>query len=218
MRQQADVEPNGFISCGNTESRYCLHHLYRPFWSYFYCLFHHCVARPLRNLPKVNPIALREFASVWLNVGKRIALELGRDCLRQACAHQPFSTGAKSNVKKTRQELHLTQKITPKQRGKNRLRWATTEPGGVLLAAVPGITLLDTQLRHTQYWAFTCRSMHLLFERYFNATQLTISSHGNVLSAIAGLQGLSASELQPEELSVCDPDFAVVITVRATKS
>jgi len=90
------------------------------------------------------------------------------------------------------------------------------KPGGVVLVAVPGITRILLDL--TQYWTFTARSMHLLFDRYFPVTHLTISSHGNVLSAVASLQGLSVSDLRPEELSVCDPDFAVVITVRATKT
>ncbi|OKO68122.1 hypothetical protein AC630_39300 [Bradyrhizobium sp. AS23.2] len=91
------------------------------------------------------------------------------------------------------------------------------KPGGALLATVPGITPIDQELRDSTYWTFTDRSMRRLFEHHFPLTHLTVVSHGNVLSAVASLQGLSVDDLRPEELSPCDADFAVVITVRATK-
>jgi SAM-dependent methyltransferase len=90
--------------------------------------------------------------------------------------------------------------------------------GGVLLATVPGITpIAHRELGHTWYWAFTGSSMRRLFEDHFSASYLSVETHGNVLSAVAYLQGLSADELRPEERSVNDPDFAVIVTVRAVK-
>jgi hypothetical protein len=38
-----------------------------------------------------------------------------------------------------------------------------------------------------------------------------------VLSAAASLYGLSAADLTPEELDHCDPDFEVIVAVRAQK-
>jgi SAM-dependent methyltransferase len=92
------------------------------------------------------------------------------------------------------------------------------KPGGVLLATVPGIAPMDEILPEFSYWMFTVPSMRRLFERYFLGPHLTVQSHGNVLSAIAGLQGLSVDELRPEELTVYDPDFPVLVTVRGVKS
>jgi len=39
-----------------------------------------------------------------------------------------------------------------------------------------------------------------------------------VLTAIAFLHGLAAEELRREELDYCDPDYEVLLTVRAAKS
>ena len=42
-------------------------------------------------------------------------------------------------------------------------------------------------------------------------------SYGNVLTAMCELHGLAAEELSPEELDHVDPDFEVIVTVRAVK-
>lgn len=92
------------------------------------------------------------------------------------------------------------------------------KPGGVLLATVPGITpIAHAELGETWYWAFTRRSMERLFQERFPGSHLTVEAYGNVLSATAFLQGLALEELRPEELAVRDPDYQVIITVRAVK-
>jgi hypothetical protein len=47
---------------------------------------------------------------------------------------------------------------------------------------------------------------------------VTVTSYGNVLAATAFLQGLAAEELHPEELDYRDPDYEVLISVRAVKA
>jgi hypothetical protein len=42
-------------------------------------------------------------------------------------------------------------------------------------------------------------------------------AHGNVLTACAFLHGLARSELKAKELDFHDPDYQVIITVRAVK-
>src|SRR5262249_7203129 len=91
------------------------------------------------------------------------------------------------------------------------------KPNGILLATVPGIAPIFPEVRDTTYWTFTDRSMRRLFERHFPRSHLKVESHGNVLSAVAFLHGLSTDEFRPEELSVCDQDFAVIVSVRAVK-
>lgn len=44
-----------------------------------------------------------------------------------------------------------------------------------------------------------------------------VDAWGNVLAAIALLHGLSVQELRTEELDARDPDYQVVITLRATR-
>lgn len=93
------------------------------------------------------------------------------------------------------------------------------KPGGVLLATVPGIshiTSKDPDSTNDQ-WRLTRASASRLFAEEFGAGQVTVKSYGNVLAAIAFLEGLAAEELLPEELDVNDPDYQAVIVVRAVK-
>jgi SAM-dependent methyltransferase len=91
-------------------------------------------------------------------------------------------------------------------------------PGGVLLATFPGIS----QISHdcwAEYWcwSFTTLSARCLFEEVFPAANIKIETFGNVLAATAFLQGLATEELTPEELDYHDPDYEVLITLRAMK-
>jgi hypothetical protein len=47
---------------------------------------------------------------------------------------------------------------------------------------------------------------------------VTITARGNVLAAICFLAGLSADELDDEELARDDPDYQLLITVRADRA
>jgi SAM-dependent methyltransferase len=93
------------------------------------------------------------------------------------------------------------------------------KPGGVVLATVPGISQLcrpDADL-WGDYWRFTSRSARRLFEESFQPDNVTVESFGNVLAAIAFLHGLSAEDLRESELELRDPDFELLIGVRAVK-
>ena len=94
----------------------------------------------------------------------------------------------------------------------------TLRPGGVLLATFPGISqTYDVEWQASWYWAFTTPSAHLLFDEAFGGDKVAIEGFGNVLAAVAFLEGLAAHELSFEELDACDAGYAVTITVRATK-
>jgi SAM-dependent methyltransferase len=94
-------------------------------------------------------------------------------------------------------------------------------PGGVLLATVPGIS----QILHPDFemwgdfWRFTTRAVErLCTEAGFDAEDIEVRAHGNVLVAAAFLYGLAARELTPDEMETDDGDnYQVVITVRARK-
>jgi SAM-dependent methyltransferase len=92
------------------------------------------------------------------------------------------------------------------------------KPGGILLATFPGISQISyEQCGDSWCWAFTRLSIQRLFEEFFPATSVRVEAYGNVLAAIGFLHGLAAEELSQEELAYRDPDYEVLITLRAVK-
>lgn len=89
-------------------------------------------------------------------------------------------------------------------------------PGGVVLATLPGITPTGGD-DWPWYWSFTGHSARRCFEEAFPGSHVEVGAHGNVLTAVAFLEGLAAAELRPAELAAHDPRYPVVYTVRATK-
>jgi SAM-dependent methyltransferase len=92
-------------------------------------------------------------------------------------------------------------------------------PGGVVLVTVSGISKIGRyeMNRWGQYWSFTTASMRRLFEGVFPSDHIQVDSHGNVLAAIAFLHGLSWKDLKVRELDHTDPDYQVLVTLRAVK-
>jgi len=96
------------------------------------------------------------------------------------------------------------------------------KPGGVLLVSLPGITRIcrtneDIGEGQEDYWRFTDASARRLFGDVFGNENITVETHGNVLAASAFLFGLASHELKKEELDFNDPDYPMIITVRAIK-
>jgi SAM-dependent methyltransferase len=93
------------------------------------------------------------------------------------------------------------------------------KPGGVLLATFPGISQISRydMDRWGDYWRVTSLSARRLFETTFPPGRVSVEAHGNVLAAAAFLYGLAVEDLRPEELEADDPDYEMLITVRAVK-
>ncbi|MCK6619996.1 MAG: class I SAM-dependent methyltransferase [Calditrichaceae bacterium] len=93
------------------------------------------------------------------------------------------------------------------------------KPGGKLLVSVPGISQLynDKEKCWLDYWRFTAFSANWLFQKYFPPENIYIESPGNVLLATAFLNGLAAEELRQEELEYNDPNYQLLILIRAIK-
>ena len=95
------------------------------------------------------------------------------------------------------------------------------KPSGVLLATMPGISpvvrggLIAGE--GADWWRFTARSAQHVFSQVFGESNVNVKTYGNVLTATAFLNGLVQEELTRQELEFNDPDFEVVIGVRATK-
>lgn len=94
------------------------------------------------------------------------------------------------------------------------------KPGGALFVTVPGITkaCLPDRDHWGDYWRFTRSSMRQLCEDAFPGGKVEVEAYGNVVSAVMFLYGFAAEELAPAELSVRDPDFEVIVAVRARKA
>jgi len=93
-------------------------------------------------------------------------------------------------------------------------------PGGVALVTVAGISQMAPPAMMAEggeFWRFTRASAQRLFADAFGSDNVIVESFGNVLAATAFLHGLVAAELTPEEMSFNDPDYPVIITVRATR-
>jgi SAM-dependent methyltransferase len=93
------------------------------------------------------------------------------------------------------------------------------KPGGCVLVSVSNISpMSQDEMKYCgDYWRFTSLSLRLLFEEVFPAGNITVEAHGNVLTAIAFLQGLAQEELRKEELDYRDPNFEVSVLLKAVK-
>jgi SAM-dependent methyltransferase len=94
------------------------------------------------------------------------------------------------------------------------------KPGGVVIATFPGISPIahEEGARWNDHWRFTKASSENLFSEIFGGENVVVQSYGNVLAASAFLYGLSVEELREWELDFHDPDYEVLIAVRAVKS
>src|SRR6185437_5532813 len=95
------------------------------------------------------------------------------------------------------------------------------KPGGVLLVTVPGIA--QRMPKHMlggadgDWWLFTAQFVRRFFGEIFDPADIDVSTFGNVLTATAFLQGLVQEELTLEELDYHDPDYQLIIGVKAIK-
>jgi len=92
-------------------------------------------------------------------------------------------------------------------------------PGGIALVTVAGISQISRydMDRWGDYWRFTNASAARLFEPVFGDA-VEIETRGNVAVAIGLLQGLAVEDLPDRSvLDEHDPDYQVIVTVRARK-
>jgi glycosyltransferase involved in cell wall biosynthesis/SAM-dependent methyltransferase len=112
------------------------------------------------------------------------------------------------------QTLHLVHDLPAAVRTLHRM----VRPGGTVLATFPGISpVSDDEWAATWQWALTPVSARRLFGDVFGAEQVEVAHHGNVLTSAAFLYGMAAHELSARELAVTDPQFPMLITVRAVR-
>lgn len=94
------------------------------------------------------------------------------------------------------------------------------KPDGVALATVSGLISKVSRYdmdRWGHHWGFSSSSVKKLFSAVFPEDHLKINTHGNVKAAVAFLHGVAYQELNRKDLDYNDPDFQVLITIRAKK-
>ena len=89
-------------------------------------------------------------------------------------------------------------------------------PGGVLLVTVPALSRLAGQ-GFTDYWRFTPTSCARLFGEVFGEEHVSVSVFGNVLSAVAFLEGMACEEFSKHELDQVDERYPLLLAIRAVK-
>jgi SAM-dependent methyltransferase len=93
------------------------------------------------------------------------------------------------------------------------------KPGGVVLVTVPVVSRICRPEADVwgDYWRFTSHSARRLFAEAFGGENVSVEAYGNVLTAAACLYGLAAEELPSSALTLNDPDFEVLVAIRAVK-
>jgi SAM-dependent methyltransferase len=89
--------------------------------------------------------------------------------------------------------------------------------GGVALCSLSGISQISRydMDRWGDYWRFTSLAVQTLFDGEFGHGNVEVETFGNVLASVTFLEGMSAEELTAAELDAVDPDYQLVIGVRA---
>jgi SAM-dependent methyltransferase len=91
-------------------------------------------------------------------------------------------------------------------------------PGGVLLLTVPGISnVAGDEWGATWHYSFTDHALRRAAGEAFDGWDVAVSSHGNVLAAVAFLHGLGRTELTAAELDEAHVEYAIVHTLRVVK-
>lgn len=93
-------------------------------------------------------------------------------------------------------------------------------PGGTALVTLPGISRICRPEMDIwgDYWRFTTLSARRMFEEVFAGENVHVEAYGNVLSSAAFLYAMSAQDLRRHELDARDPNFELLIGVRAVKT
>jgi SAM-dependent methyltransferase len=111
------------------------------------------------------------------------------------------------------QTLHVIYDIRATVRNIHRM----LKPGGVALVTFPGISQIsryDAE-RWGDFWRMTPQGAKRLFAEAFPAKGVSVEFSGNVRLAAAYLYGLAAEEIPPSALMECDPDYPLLICLRA---
>ena len=88
-------------------------------------------------------------------------------------------------------------------------------PGGTLLVAVPGTSMIDPNW--TEYRRWTALGVRTLLGQFFRPSDILVEPYGNSLAAAAEMRGLASDEIAPWDLDAKDDIFPVEVGGLAVK-
>ena len=92
------------------------------------------------------------------------------------------------------------------------------KPGGTMLVTIPCVSRIDCVAGiDSDFWRFTKASANRMFTEFFPSDSIQIEVYGNVLVCTSFLMGLASEELKKEELDYYDPNFPLLVCIRAVK-
>ncbi len=90
--------------------------------------------------------------------------------------------------------------------------------GGVFLGTVPALAAIDPGARAHDRWRFTVSQTERWLREVFGAdSEISVTPMGNVLAACGALMGLARQDLGEGVLDEVDPDYPVILCLRAVK-
>ncbi len=113
------------------------------------------------------------------------------------------------------QTLHLLDDLAAAIRHAHRI----LKPGGVLLATFPCASMVSSEYgSRGDHWRVTEAGARRLLSSAFGEANLDVATHGNVRAITAFLYGFAVEEIDRSALDINDPDYPLLVTVRAVKS
>jgi len=93
------------------------------------------------------------------------------------------------------------------------------DTNGTALVTVPCISQISRYDadRWGDYWRFTPQSSHNLFADVFGKENVEVQVYGNCLAAIGFLKGMAIEDMTKAELDHQDPDYPLIIGIKAVK-
>lgn len=94
------------------------------------------------------------------------------------------------------------------------------KPGGTVLATLPFLSVLSgvDMAMWGEHWRYTSKAAHRLFADVFGPANVEVHSYGNLVLAMAYLNGFAIQDLDPADFEYNDPLIELISTVKATKS
>jgi SAM-dependent methyltransferase len=97
---------------------------------------------------------------------------------------------------------------------RNALR--VVKPGGVVIATAAGFVQLTG--RDDDYWRMSAAGWREVTNRVWPGCEVTVEQHGNCLTAVGAMLGLTMEEFSPDELQAHHDKFSVAITLFCRKT
>ena len=92
------------------------------------------------------------------------------------------------------------------------------KPDGTLLITLPSLSRIDVASGvGNDFWRWTPAGARYVFGKYFEKEKLEVRGFGNVLVGTSFWVGMAKHELNEKELDHWDPNFPVLVTIKAQK-